>query len=263
LRRSLFLLPNLITLSSIFCGFYAMLLATTAQHPEDFLRAALLIIFAIFFDAVDGRVARMTKTESAFGLQLDSLADVISFGAAPALLVHQWSLEQAGLLGALAAFSFVAAGAMRLARFNILATDARGAPAKPSKYMVGLPIPAAAGILVSLVVAGNANDGALGSPRYAGFLVVVTFALAGLMVSAIRFRSFKDLKLNVRTALLVALAVGSSALVYTQLEPAFALLWLLGAYVLLGIVEWLWALGRRWRGRAPRRDSTAPPAASP
>jgi len=242
LHKTLFLLPNLITLSSVFCGFYSMVLSSKAQSEDDFYRAALLIVFAMFFDMLDGRVARMTKTQSAFGLQIDSLADVVSFGAAPALLIHHWTLNQLGGLGVFACFAFVACGAVRLARFNVLSTDKSGAPAKPGKYIVGLPIPGAAGILVSLVVANNAVQGAMGAERYAGIILAVTLILAALMVSNVKFRSFKDLKLNTRTVLLVAFAVGTSAVILTQLKPAFVLVWLLGFYVALGIFEWLWAL---------------------
>lgn len=250
LKKTLFLLPNLITLSSVFCGFYSMVLSSRARTEDDFYRAALLIVFAMFFDALDGRVARMTKTQSAFGLQIDSLADVVSFGAAPALLVHHWTLNQLGGLGLFACFAFVACGAVRLARFNVLSMDKSGAPAKPSKYIVGLPIPGAAGILVSLVVANKAVEGAMGSERYAGIIVAVTLGLATLMVSSVKFRSFKDLQLNVRTVLFVAFAAGSSAVIGTQLEPAFVLVWLLGFYVAIGIVEWLWSIPSMLRGSA-------------
>jgi CDP-diacylglycerol--serine O-phosphatidyltransferase len=262
LKRTLFLLPNLITLSSVFCGFYSIVLSRTAQGDDDFHRAALLIIFAMFFDTLDGRVARITKTQSSFGLQLDSLADVVSFGAAPGLLIYSWTLHRLGMVGVLAAFAFIACGAIRLARFNVLSMDASGMPTKPSKYIVGLPIPGAAGILVSLVVANNAVEGAIGAHRYVEVILAVTLTLAGLMVSNVRFRSFKDLKLNLRSVLLVAFAIGSSAIISTQLTPAFVLVWLLGVYVLLGILEWLLALPRRFRHRAVSRDSTAPPAPS-
>src|SRR5579871_5032779 len=94
LRKTLFLLPNMITLSSIFCGFDSIRVSASAAREDDYYKAALLIVFAMFFDILDGRVARATKTQSAFGLQIDSLADVISFGAAPAVLVHQWTLRQ-------------------------------------------------------------------------------------------------------------------------------------------------------------------------
>src|SRR5262250_113878 len=138
LRKTLFLLPNFITLSSIFCGFYSITVSATATEDQHFYRAALLIVFAMFFDTLDGRVARMTKTQSAFGLQIDSLADVVSFGAAPAMLVYQWTLHRLELTGRVAAFTFLACGAVRLARFNVLSMGEEGKPSKPSKYIVGL-----------------------------------------------------------------------------------------------------------------------------
>ncbi len=108
LRKSLFILPNLFTLSSVFCGFWAVILCQANAPQEDYYRAALLILFAMFFDAVDGRVARLTKTQSAVGVQLDSLADVMSFGMAPALLVYRWSLEDLGGLGLFGSFAYIA-----------------------------------------------------------------------------------------------------------------------------------------------------------
>src|SRR3954466_16026415 len=136
LKKTLFLLPNLITLSSIFCGFDSIRVAATANASEDdYYRAALLIVFAMFFDTLDGRVARMTKTQSAFGLQIDSLADVVSFGVAPSMLLYQWALHRLGTLGLVVAFVFTAMGAVRLARFNVLSTGDDGKPQKPSKYI--------------------------------------------------------------------------------------------------------------------------------
>src|SRR5689334_2937950 len=194
LRKTLFLLPNLITLSSIFCGFDSIRRSATAQSEDDFYRAAMLIVFAMFFDMLDGRVARMTKTQSAFGLQIDSLADVVSFGAAPSLLVYQWTLHRLGLAGLLGSFVFTACGAVRLARFNVLTMGEAGKPTKPSKYIVGLPVPGAAGILVSIVVANHAVAGAIGGAEYAWVMFGVTLALSFFMVSTVRFRSFKELK---------------------------------------------------------------------
>jgi CDP-diacylglycerol--serine O-phosphatidyltransferase len=133
----LFLLPNIITLSSVFCGFDSIRLSATAQSDDDYYRGSLLLVFALFFDTLDGRVARLTKTQSAFGLQIDSLADVISFGVAPALLVFKWSLWQEPSLGLFASFLFAAAGAVRLARFNVLSMGETGAPTKPGKDIVG------------------------------------------------------------------------------------------------------------------------------
>jgi len=259
LKKTLFLLPNLITLSSIFCGFDAIRVASEAHgRQDDYYRAALLIVFAMFFDTLDGRVARMTKTQSAFGLQIDSLADVVSFGVAPSMLVYQWTLHRLGLAGLVASFVFTACGAVRLARFNVLSMGEQGKPSKPSKYIVGLPIPGAAGILVSLVVVNHAAAGVLGGVDYMWSIFGVTLLLSFLMVSTIRFRSFKDLKLNVRTVLLVAFAIGSSAVISTKLQPAFVLVWLLGFYVLLGIFETLWQLPGRLRAQAMAHDSIPP-----
>ncbi|MBM4373559.1 MAG: CDP-diacylglycerol--serine O-phosphatidyltransferase [Deltaproteobacteria bacterium] len=252
LQKTLFLLPNLITLSSVFCGFYSMVMSSRAATEEDFYRAAVLIVFAMFFDTLDGRVARITKTQSAFGLQIDSLADVLSFGAAPALLIHRFTLATLGTLGLVASFAFVAAGAVRLARFNVLSMGHGGAPTKPSKYIVGLPTPGAAGILVSLVVANNAAHGALGSARYAGVFLGVTLGLAFLMVSTVRFRSFKDVKLDGRALALVGFVIATSLVILSRLSPAFVLVWLLGCYVVLGIGETLWGLSRRLRGDTTR-----------
>jgi CDP-diacylglycerol--serine O-phosphatidyltransferase len=259
LRKTLFVLPNLVTLASVFCGFNAIrIVAVPNASEEDLYRAAVLLIFAMLFDLLDGRVARMTKTQSAFGLQLDSLADVISFGVAPSLLVYQWVLYRHPVPGLLVAFVFVACGAIRLARFNVLASSASGAPSKPGKYIVGLPIPPAAGILISLVVANHGVDGALGDERYTVMLFAVTIVLSLLMVSTVKFRSFKDLKLNTGTVLLILFTVGSSAIVWNRLRAQFVLIWLLSVYVFIGLVETIRSLMTRSRARS---RSSAPPAA--
>jgi CDP-diacylglycerol---serine O-phosphatidyltransferase len=249
LRKSLFILPNLFTLSAIFCGFYAILLSGSQPTDDDLYRASLLIIFAMFFDMVDGRVARLTRTQSAFGMQIDSLADVVSFGVAPAQLVYAWSLHELGSLGVAATFAYVACGAIRLARFNVLSTDTTGRPKKPSKYIVGLPIPGAAGILVSLVAANHAMEGELAA-RHAPIAIVMGL-LAFFMVSTIKFRSFKDLRLSFRTAGLVMLAVGTGVLMAVKLHVAFALGWMLTSYVAIGLLETLIGLSRRLRRREP------------
>jgi CDP-diacylglycerol--serine O-phosphatidyltransferase len=267
LKKSLFLLPNMITLSSIFCGFDSIRVSAGASREEDYYLAALLIVFAMFFDILDGRVARATKTQSAFGLQIDSLADVVSFGAAPAMLVYQWTLHRLDRwfvpIGLIASFVYIACGAIRLARFNVLTMGEQGKPTKPGKYIVGLPIPGAAGILVSIIVANHAAAGVLGGVEYVWPLLFVTLGLSFLMVSTIRFRSFKDVKLNARTVLLVAFAVGSSAVISYKLKPQFVLVWLLGFYILLGIFESLWQLPGRLRERAAAQSDgsgSIPPA---
>jgi len=255
LSKTLFLLPNLITLSSIFCGFDAIRLAARGSE-DDIYRAAVLLIFAMIFDMLDGRVARMTKTQSAFGVQIDSLADVISFGVAPSLLVYQWTAPHHPALALAASFLFTGCGAVRLARFNVITTSPSGMPTKPGKYIMGLPIPGAAGILISLVVANHAIDGKFSTAAWSWPILGVTVLLSMLMVSTVRFRSFKDLKLNARTLGVVAFAVGSSGIIYARLKPAFVLVWLLGFYVMLGLFEALWQLSRRKR---PARDSVPPP----
>jgi CDP-diacylglycerol---serine O-phosphatidyltransferase len=257
LRKTLFLLPNIITLSSVFCGFDSIRISATATSDDDYYGASLLLVFALFFDTLDGRVARLTKTQSAFGLQIDSLADAISFGVAPAILVFKWSLWQRPFAGLVASFLFTAAGAVRLARFNVLSMGDKGAPTKPGKYIVGLPVPGAAGILISLVLANHAMGGLrLYGPKYVWGMIVLTIFLSFLMVSTIKFRSFKDLRLNARTFLLVAFAVGSSAVVSLQTRPAFVLVWLLTCYVVIGLVESALSLSRRARRRQgdPRRS---------
>ena len=259
LRKTLFLLPNMITLSSIFCGFDSIRLSGGATTDDDFYRASLLLVFALFFDMLDGRVARLTKTQSAFGLQIDSLADVISFATAPALLVYRWSLYQKGTVGLVVAFVFAGAGAVRLARFNVLSMGESGKPTKPGKYIVGLPVPGAAGILISLVVANHAVTGALQGPRYTWAMMVLTLFLAFLMVSTIKFRSFKDLRLNAASIALVTFAVGSSAVVSLQTKPAFVLVWLLTFYVAIGLVETIVSYPRRRREKRAERRSSVPP----
>lgn len=234
----LFVLPNLITLASIFCGFNAIrVVAQDNPSVDAFYRAGILLLCAMLFDLLDGRVARMTRTQSAFGLQLDSLADIVSFGVAPSLLVYKWVLYRYPIPGLLTAFLFTACGAMRLARFNVLSTSEAGAQAKPGKYIVGLPIPPASGILISLLVANHAVGGALGHERYTIALFVVTIVLSLLMVSSVKFRSFKDLQLNLSTVFLVFFAIASSAFVWRLTRPPFVLVWLITFYVAIGLVD--------------------------
>ena len=242
LRKTLFVLPNLVTLASIYCGFKAMqVVATDNPTAHDFYVAAILLTFAMLFDLLDGRIARMTRTQSAFGLQLDSLADIVSFGAAPSLLMYKWMLWRLPG-GAFIAFLFTACGAIRLARFNVMSSSASGTPVKPSKYTVGLPIPPASGILISLLLANHAVGGALGDERYTVAVALVTVVTAGFMVSNFKFRSFKDLRMNFGTLALVLFAVGSSIVIWRYLKPQFVLLWLLTIYIVIGLFETMRAL---------------------
>lgn len=245
LRRTLFILPNFLTLMSVLSGFNAVVICTGEPTDHDFYRAALLVMLAAFFDTIDGRVARLTKTQSALGVQLDSLADVLSFGMAPAVIAYRWSLHHLGRAGVLIAFVYLACGVIRLARFNVLSTNPDGAPKTPGKYILGLPIPAAAGILISLVVA-NVLTGTLTSAP--PVIAVVVLALSSFMVSRIPFRSFKDVKLNLATGIAIVLGLGATAFVAMRFHPSLALVVLLVSYVTIGLVESVLQLARRLRG---------------
>ncbi|MFL5264223.1 MAG: CDP-diacylglycerol--serine O-phosphatidyltransferase [Anaeromyxobacteraceae bacterium] len=241
LRKAMFVLPNLFTCSSIFLGFYAMTLCAGDASPAQLNQAALSIFFAIFFDAFDGRVARMTKTQSDFGVELDSLADVVSFGAAPALLSYKWALAPLGFLGFFLSFAFAACGALRLARFNVLAH--RGDKGS-SRFFVGLPIPLAAGTIVSLVIAhyrayGSATDASTRLP-----IAIVVALLAFLMVSTVRYRTFKDVHLSAKSLTVFGfLCIGGLA-VGIATRASFVMVIYMGAYIAMGLAEWVIGRGR-------------------
>jgi CDP-diacylglycerol--serine O-phosphatidyltransferase len=246
LRKTFFILPNLFTLSSVFCGFFALTLCVGDAALDHLLQASLAICFGFFFDTFDGRVARLTKTQSALGLQLDSLADVITFGAAPGLLVYKWGLTSFGLWGVVIAFLFVAAGALRLARFNVLSTQ----EGKPGKYMLGLPIPAAAGVLVSLVVV---HQGQVRGHQVEvqGGIAVLVCVLSYLMISRVRFRSFKDVRVTRKSLAVFFLMVVGSIIITMKLHASFIFLTLMSCYLALGLTEEviLYAAERRRRRR--------------
>jgi CDP-diacylglycerol--serine O-phosphatidyltransferase len=251
LRKAMFVLPNLFTVSSILLGFYALTLCAGEATPLQMYQAALAIFFAMFFDAFDGRVARMTKTQSDFGVQLDSLADVISFGAAPALLVYKWALAPLGFLGFFVSFAFLACGALRLARFNVLA--ARGDKGS-SAFFVGLPIPLAAGTIVALVIAhfrqfGSTTDAATRVP-----ILVVVALLAFLMVSTVRYRTFKDVHLSPRSLSVFAFLTLTGVAVGIATRASFVLVVYTAAYIALGIAEAVLAKARP----APRPEALPP-----
>jgi CDP-diacylglycerol--serine O-phosphatidyltransferase len=259
LRKTFFILPNLFTLSSVFCGFFAITLCAgqpNGQPTIDSLyQAAVAICFAYFFDLADGRVARLTKTQSNLGLQLDSLADVISFGVAPALLVYKWGLTRFGRWGIFIAFLFCAAGTLRLARFNVLAMQHDSA--KPGKFILGLPVPAASAVLVSLVLLNHQLAGSfvdVGQPALAALVVVLSY----LMVSRIRFRSFKDLRLSRRTITgFLAIATFTGAVLLGRMHSALIFVGLMGTYVGLGLTEEVVFYRRR------REEDAAAKAAKP
>ena len=259
-RKTYYVLPNLFTLSSILCGFASLALSASGRRDADLYLAALAICFGLFFDTFDGRVARLTKTQTDLGRDLDSLADVITFGAAPALLVYKWGMTGIGMVGILIAGLYVCAGAMRLARFNVLARrDASAGHKKPGKFTLGLPIPPAASLLVFVVIVSHH----IGEYRMLseGSTAIVVLILSFLMVSRVRFRSFKELHLSAKTVGVVLLVGASSAAWFWMgFAKAFIFLFLVLAYIVLGLAEEVLFYRRR---RAQERGAAQPPEAEP
>jgi len=242
LRKLMFVLPNLFTCTSIFCGFYALTLCAGDATPAQLYQASIAIIFAMFFDGFDGRVARLTKTQSQFGVELDSLADVVSFGVVPGMLVYRWALSSLGFVGIFISFAFAACGALRLARFNVLAQ--RPHPGG-MRYFVGLPIPLAAGVVVSMVIAHHVGQGGT-LPQAARVPVAgLVVALSLLMVSTVRYRTFKDLRLTPRSITVFMLFCAGGVLIALKLHPAFVPAVYFSVYLVMGLVESAVLLARK------------------
>jgi CDP-diacylglycerol--serine O-phosphatidyltransferase len=221
-RRGVYLLPSLFTMGTMFCGYICIVYAMRGDYES----AAPFIGFAFVLDMLDGRIARMTGSDSAFGVEFDSLADVISFGLAPAILTYAWGLNPLGRLGLAAGFLYVSAAAMRLARFNI-----QSGAGLDKRYFVGMPSPAAAGVLAATVYA---YPWGIFEYRAALPVLFVVLVPAALMVSTIRFRSFKTFDLQSRRpyTVLIFVAAGMVAIwahpravlvvmAYTYLASAF------------------------------------------
>jgi CDP-diacylglycerol--serine O-phosphatidyltransferase len=242
LRRGAALLPSLFTMGNMFCGYACVVYAMRG----DFDTAALFIGFAIVLDMLDGRIARLTGTESDFGVELDSLADVISFGIAPAVLAFSWGLQPLGRLGWAAGFIYVSAAALRLARFNI-----QKAAGGDKRYFVGMPSPPAAGITASTVYAYP-----YGLHDYRAALPILAMVLvpALLMVSTIRFRSFKTIDLQTRRPYTVLLLI-ASALMAVATHPRFVLVVMAYTYLLSAFIGLVIS---RFRHRDESEERRAP-----
>ncbi len=255
LRKLLFVLPNLFTVTSIFCGFYAISLCAGEAGPVQLYQAALAIFFAMFFDGFDGRVARLTRTQSDFGMELDSLADVMSFGIAPSLLVYKWALQPLGFVGLFLSFCFAACGALRLARFNVLAR--RNPHGGGGRFFVGLPIPLAAGVLISMVIAHHVARGELPGEEARMPIAVAVTALSLLMVSTVRYRTFKDVRLSRRSAVVLMLVLASGYVIGTRFHPAFVLVAYSFAYLVFGLLESAFLVRNHLAARKLRRGAVA------
>jgi CDP-diacylglycerol--serine O-phosphatidyltransferase len=240
-----YLLPSLFTLGNMFCGYACVVYATR----REFEPAALFIGFAYVLDILDGRIARLTGAESEFGLQFDSLADVISFGIAPAILAFVWGLSPLGRIGWVAGFMFVACAAMRLARFNIQSAGG------DKRYFVGMPSPAAGVIPAATVYAfpEGLSDYRAALPALAMVLVP-----AVLMISTIRFRSFKNLDLQMRRPYTVLLLIATGIMLIAT-HPRFVLIALAYTYLIFNLAEFAWTRVRR-RGTAAGPDRAEPRA---
>ncbi len=244
LSRGIFLLPNLLTTGSFFAGFYAII----AAIQGDYWWASLAILISIALDGLDGTVARITKTTSAFGLQYDSLCDLVAFGIAPAILMYKWALAPFGRVGWLAAFIFAACSALRLARFNVFTqTVGSGADFR------GLPTPAAAGVLASWVFL--VED--FGIQAWVPLTITVAFAyvLAFLMVSTVRYKSFKKFDGRLRRPFRVLVGAVLALFVTAAIPQVVAFLVMIG-YTASGPFFTFSRLGRR--NESPSHSGAAP-----
>ena len=242
-RRGIYLLPNMITTAGLFAGFYAIVAAMNGR----FEAAAIAIFIAMVMDGLDGRVARLTNTQSDFGVQYDSLSDMVCFGLAPALVIYEWSLRYMvsvgwAKLGWLAAFIYAASAALRLARFN-----AQVATAEKS-YFRGLPSPSAAGVLAGLVWA--ATDFGLEGEALVYLAFVLTVSMGLLMVSNIRYYSFKEFGFKNRVSF-VAILVVVLVYAFASIDPPKVLFLGFLVYSIFGIIYTL--VGIRNRRKARKR----------
>src|SRR5262245_19222882 len=206
LRRGVYILPNLFTTAGLFAGFYGII----ATFNQEYRQAAIMILVSQLCDALDGRVARLTHSTSSFGIQYDSLADLVPFGVSPGILVYTWALQPWGRWGWLAATLYVTCGALRLARFNVQIASVE------KRHFVGLPIPGAADVIAVTVLLYYYFGGEGETNKHISMLLVI-FAMAGLMVSEIRYYSFKEIRFHHRhpfsvllgMILLIALLIGA------------------------------------------------------
>lgn len=240
-RKGIYILPNLFTLGGLFGGFYAVVMAMNGR----FDMAAAGIFCAMVLDSLDGRVARMTNTQSAFGEQMDSLADMVSFGAAPALIAYEWALKGLGRWGWIAAFVYCACAALRLARFNV------NTAVVDKRYFQGLPSPAAAALVAGFIWLMTET----GIKGYDVAWVMFAFALyAGLtMVTNVPFYSFKDIQMkkSVPFAVIVLIALGIAVI---NIHPPTVLFGLFVLYGLSGYALYGW---RRFKGQQTSVISTS------
>ncbi len=224
MKKGIYLLPNSLTICGMFFGFYALISAIKG----DYVRAAWAILIANIFDGLDGWMARLTNTTTKFGLELDSLSDLVAFGIAPAVLVYTWSLMPFGRVGTATAFLFAACGALRLARYNIQMVSTE------RLAFTGMPIPAAASVIATLVIFHNSFYDT--PPKGNVFVLILTIVLAMLMISTMRFHGIKEIDLKRRKPFW-ALVFFVTLIFFTVVHPPIALFSFAMGYLLWGIIE--------------------------
>ena len=244
--RGIYLLPNLFTTGCLFAGFYAIV----ASMTDRFEAAAVAIFIAMIMDGLDGRVARMTNTQSAFGAEYDSLADMVSFGLAPSLVMFQWALSDLGKLGWLAAFVYTAGTALRLARFNTQVGIA------DKRYFQGLPSPSAAAVVAGMVWLGQ--DYQWDGRGIAILALLLTVAMGVLMVSNVRYNSFKELDFKGKVPF-VAILVVVLVFVLVSIDPPQVLFTVFFLYAVSGPVGTLISLRKRRAERRAHHSSDSHP----
>jgi len=240
-RRGIYLLPNLFTTAALFAGFYAIVQAMNLRFDQ----AAVAIFVAMVLDGLDGRVARLTRTQSAFGAEYDSLSDVVSFGAAPALIVYEWALKGMGKLGWIAAFVYVAGAALRLARFNTMLEVA------DKHWFTGVPSPAAAALVAGFV--WIVDDYGIDPSTLRWWVWCVTVFAGLTMVSNVPFYSFKAINLK-KSVPFLAVFVFVLVIALLSYQPAIVLFAGFVAYAVSGYVIWCW----RWMALRRRRSASPP-----
>jgi CDP-diacylglycerol--serine O-phosphatidyltransferase len=224
LRRGVYILPNLFTSGGLFAGFYSII----ATFNHQYRLAAVMILVAQLCDMLDGRIARLTRSTSSFGIQYDSLADLVAFGVAPGILVYIWALKPWGRWGWLAASLYVTCGALRLARFNVQIASVE------KRHFIGLPIPAAADVIAATVLLYYFFGGEGATNKHIMMLLVI-YAVAGLMVSEIRYYSFKEIRFHHRHPFPVLLGL-IFVIMLAIAQPELMLFFIITTYALSGPV---------------------------
>ena len=242
LRRGIYILPNIFTSLNIFFGFYAVIASVNGK----FVSAAYAVYIAAVFDLLDGKIARATNTTSRFGVEYDSLADLVSFGLAPGLMMYLWALKPLGRIGWLAAFLFMVCGALRLARFNTQVGTVS------SKYFVGLPIPAAAGMTAATLLVWHRLGFDVSGQRL--LMLVMLYVLAFLMVSSIKYPSLKNAELF-RSMNFNVLVAAILVLIFIAAQPSITLFAIGLMYVTSGPVTTIWRIRRAKTAKTESREA--------